>query len=554
MFKLKRIAVALGFICSAQYALAAEFAQGMSPATSALQEAAQQEMAAAPAQPTAQTAGEMAQAFLDRQGQSTGLVPVKREDGKEEILCIAVGTYTHPATAQTISTIRNVGTMTAILNAKADIAKTLASKVSADIASLMPENTGLGTEYDQKKEELENEIEALLAEYQQAAAEAERAESGQVGGLNPEDALAEGVSAILSKFDVKVDAAKLKQENAQKIQALKERAEQLDQKRAQLNKMLQDLQGQLNSEERSTVQVLANAVLTGAVVVNSYESLIDGQYEVSVILSWSSPQERFIRALTQNQPVSPDAFKPTTKKNLNEYVISTKWERVAGGRWIVANDGTPHLFAVGTAELRDNNANAKRKAAALAQTNAMGNLAMSLYSDVTANQQARAIVQNINDGKGGEIAQTAEEIAQRLQASVQNLVVQGANKVREVVAVSPLTGRKTQICVYEFSPAANKVAKEQFNRQRDTAVEMGKAQQQLRGYVDETKRIIEQADKDASAYAAGQAATQRSAAQAAAQQSAAPQAASGAPAAAANPNAPLLNSSFGGEGEEDFQF
>ena len=161
-------------------------------------------------------------------------------------------------------------------------------------------------------------------------------------------------------------------------------------------------------------------------------------------------------------------------------------------------------------------------------------------------------MQNLQDGKGGEDVQTANEVAQELVAKVKNLQIQGASRVFEDLRTSPLTGKPTYVCVYEYSPVGKKLAKKLFDQQRDTAVEMGKDQQRTRGYYEESMNQIQDARTSEAAYEEGRAQAAESAARGAAAQGAAGSSASSA--GGASQDGSLRNSSFGGEGEEDFTF
>lgn len=545
MFKLKHLAVALAAICSAQMACAVEFAQGMSPSTASLQEAALDAHAGAaqaPAVHQAASAQKQAKDWLAKLGMI---------EGETDSTVIQIGVYTQKATARTISTVRNVGTMAAILDAKAKIIRFLQTSASAEIMNTMPTNDAFGTEYDRQKAELEKQIEDLMSEYELALSEIDQEKSKQAAGITYDEVLKDGLVSCLKKHDIEIDPDDFSGKAASRIAELQKTADSIDKRLDELVKLQQELKGRLNNEQSSTIEILSSMVLTGAVVVNSYESLIDNQYEVAVVVSWSAPQERFIRSLLGIEgDFKP--FKPTTKKSRADYINKTRWERVAGGRWIVSNDGVPRLYAVGTAELRNNQSSTKTAARALADTNALGNLALALQSDVAARQSARAKVQNLQDGKGGEDVQTANEVAQELVAKVKNLQIQGASRVFEDLRTSPLTGKPTYVCVYEYSPVGKKLAKKLFDQQRDTAVEMGKDQQRTRGYYEESMNQIQDARTSEAAYEEGRAQATESAARGAAAQGAAGSSASSA--GSASQDGSLRNSSFGGEGEEDFTF
>lgn len=560
-FKLKALVAAVAAIAAAQSALAVEFAQGVSGTTSALQEAALQDGAAAQKAPAAQMkpASVQADEWLQRHGMVRGETVRPGASGEPESLVIQVGVFTQKTSARTLSTVRNVGATAAVLDAKAQIIRFLQTSASASITNVMPKNDAFGTEYDRQKADVENQINDLMAEYELALEEVDKEKSRLVAGITYDDLMKNGISACLAKYGVEIDPSDFEGKTRERIAELEKQAKVIDERLDGLTKLQQELKGKLNNEQNTETELLSSMVLTGAIVVNSFESLIDNQYEVAVVVSWSAPQERFIRSLIGYEG-KPQPFKPTSKKTREEYVNSMRWERVSGGRWIVSKDGVPRLYAVGAAELRNNQSHTKTAARQLANTNAMANLALALQSDVMSHQMARARVQNLKDGKGGEEVQTAEEIASQLSASVKNLQIQGASLVVDKIATSPLTGKPVHICVYEYSPVGKKLAKELFDKQRDTAVEFGKDQQQMRGYYDESRAQIDAARQDQASYeegrsdAAASAAAAQAASQSAGSTTGAAAATSGSAPAGVNADGSLKNSAFGGEGEEDFAF
>ena len=550
-FKLKVLIATIATIWAAQSAIAVEFAQGFSSSTTALQEAALNEDASmknAPA-PQVKSATQQANEWLARHGMSPGELKRTGPSGQEESIVIQIGSYVQKATASTVSTVRNVGTMAAILDAKAQIIRFLQTQASASITNVMPRNDAYGTEYDRQRADLEVQIEKLKNDYVLQLAEIDKEKSKQFSNVTYDDFVKEGVTACLAKYNVSIDFTKLEEKAAARLAELEQQAKTLDGQLAELTKLQAELKGKLNSEQNSQAELLSSMVLMGAVVVNSFESLIDNEYEVAVVISWSTPQERFIRSLIGYEG-NPHPFKPTSKKTREEYINSLRWERVAGGRWIVTKDGVPRLYAVGTAELRNKQSHTKAAARALANTNAMSNLAMALQSDVASHQKARERVQNLQDGKGGEEVQVAKEIAQEVSAGVKNLQIQGASLVFDQLRTSPLTGRPTHVCVYEFSPLGKKLSRKLFDSQRDIAVEFGKDQQRIRGYNDESQKQIEEARQDPAAYQDGRSA----AAAGMASGTNAGTSASLTDNRSGGTNSTLRNSSFGGEGDEDFTF
>lgn len=551
MFKLKPILAALSCICLMQTAQAAEFVKEVSSTTVELQNQAVE----APLQTLgAMPADTQAKRWLQRANKIEGAYPTVRPDGSKEFNVIYVGTYRQKASLSTISDVRAMGAMVAQLNAKTKLVKFLNSQVSADVGSTIPQRTPMETEYDKQLSKAEAEIKELLGELEVAVRELDAEKADQIGGISMDDLLVQGIAESLAAKGISLDLDKAEAESAKRIQALQARISTLDAKIGKLKEEQKKLVGALQDEQTSSMQLLSSMVVMGAVTVNSFESFIDGEYVCSVVIVWSPAQERFLRSVLGYDRSEPK-LKPTTGKTLNEYVYKIKWETVSGGRWIVDKDGVPHLFAVGISEIDNNRTSTQNRARSMAEADAVVNLALSLQSDVQTQLGAQRKVQNLKGKDNTDDVQSASALAQEMKASVKELSISGAQTVIDEQRVSPLTGRKVHVHVLEFSPLGHKTALDLFDAQKQAAEDVGRAQQEIKGYINESKAQIEEARRDAEAYARGAAAAREGGRDA--QAGAAQQGGVQAGAQAGTPTSvdgKLGNSSFGGEGGEDFQF
>lgn len=545
MFKIKPIITALSCICLIQTAQAAEFAKEVSTTTVELQNQAM----AAPQQ-AQQTQGStpahvQATAWLRKVNKIEGANPSVRPDGSQEFNVIYIGSYRQKASLRTISDVRAMGGMVAQLDAKAKLVKFLNSQVSADIQSSIPQRTPMETEYDKQLVKAEGEINALLGELEEAVRDLDKEKANQIGGISMDDLMVQGIAQSLAARGIMLDLANAKSESAKRIQELQSRITTLDGKLKTLKEEQKKLVGALNEEQTSSMQLLSSMVVTGAVTVNSFESYVDGEYECAVVIVWSPAQERFIRSVL-GLDRSDLRIKPTTGKTLNEYVNKINWETVSGGRWIVDKEGVPHLFAVGVSEIENNRTSTQNRARGMAEADAVTNLALSLQSDVKTQMEAQRKVQNLKGKNNEDDVQSASALAKEMKASVKDLSVSGAQTVIDEQRISPLTGRKVHVHVIEYSPLGHKTALDLFDAQKEAAVEVGRGQQEIKGYINESKAQIESARQDAEAYARGEGG------QAADAGSQSVGAQTTETSASADPK--LGNRSFGGEGSEDFQF
>ena len=547
MFQFKMIAAALAAAWLIQPAAAAEFGQGVAPATVELQAAAVAQPAPA-ADVKSVDAETQANAWLRKAGKRVGITSTEREDGSTEEQIISIGTARMPANAATISSVRTMGGMTATLDAKAQVVQILNTSASASVAMKTPE-TGLNTQFDQEVASMQEELAVLQEQLAAALADVDQEKANQVGSISMDVLLEKGVIASLEARGINLSAMDLKAESKARIQELESKARDLDGQVKALQKQIEAKKGELKEERTSSIDRLAQMVLTGAVVVNSFESYENGTYTVSVVVVWSPAQERFMRAIVGVPGAAQKLeFKPTTGKTLDEYIATMPWEMVSGGRWIIDRDGVPHIFGVASSEMLNNNPSTINRAKSLSNLNALHGLVMALKSDVMAHDGAKAKQQTLNNGKGGDESQTVESLAKEISAKVENMPLQGASAVLSEVRTSPFTGRKMYVTVMEYSPVSREAAQRTFAKQRDAAIDVNRAEQQTRGYIDGSLKQIRDAATDAQAYAEGQAQAAGEAvnrtygSRGAAQQQ------------PAQPAGRIENKSFGGAGDEDFKF
>ena len=520
-------------------AIAAEFASQPAQATVELQTVAMEE---APATGVA-SAGDKARAWLRKAGKHEGANETILSDGTKETSLIYIGTYKQTANSRTVGGVRAMGAMVAALNAKVEIAKFLNSDVSAEIRYEMPQATPTQTEFEKQRDSLTAAINDMLGAYEDAVRELDAAKADQIAGISMNDVLKASVSAAIEKLDLHLDVDKLSRESAERLERLRTRIKELD---AQLKKLKADqekLAGTLNSKAMSTLDQLASMVITGAVVVNSWESMQNGTYECAVAVVWSPAQERFMRS-TLGLDRSPVRLKPTTSKTLTQYLEANegRWQNIAGGRWFVDCDGIPHLIAVGAHELKSDQPFEEKQGMRFAGADAMHYLALALQADTNFQLRAERKDFDVKKADGSSEAQIAESLAETVNASVKNLKLQGVTRVYEGTLPSPVSTRKLAVVVYEFSPLGKQMAENNFKTMTKSAQDIGRAQNELKGYINESQKKIDAARSDVSAYNRGQGqASQNTAAETGSSTT-------------SSQSGRLRNSSFGGDGEEDFKF
>ena len=490
MFKMKALAAVIMSTLLVDGAMAAEFAKEMSPVTVQLSNAAVEEKVKEPA--SSQLPRDLAKQWIRKHGMSLG----SNENG----VFIAVAWDVQDAKPRQMANARALGAMTAQLKAKSEIAKYLNANASAEVLYLCPSTTKM-TEFDVAKKKLQDDLNDLMDEYKDAVASLDAEKANRIGDISMDELFKEGLTASLKECGIDFNIRGLEAKSRQRLAELKENVKLLEAQLEDIRKQAEELAGTLNNERKSETEILAEMIVSGAVVVNSWERYENGQYEIAVVVVWSPSQERFIRSVL-GMDKEPIALKPTSGKSRAEYINGLDWHLVAGSRWFVDRDGNPHLFGIGMEELRDKKASTLERAEIMADSDAWSNLTMALQADVKFQQEAYRKSQDIATKDGGNETMDVSSAAREMKAAA-NLKLRGVSTVFDGVYPSPVTNRDVYVKVVHINPLSVRSALEKFNGQIGLAREVGKAQQQFKGYVNQSIANVEAARNDAESYAQG---------------------------------------------------
>lgn len=541
MFKMNAFAAVIMSALLVDGAMAAEFAKEMSPTTVELQQASvEKKVTSASSVPASKLA-------------ENWLRDCKKTPGYRNGVFIAVGSFQQAANPFNMTDVRALCNSAAQLNAKAKIAQFLNTKASASIRHTIPPKSTEMTEYDKAKAELNKQLNALLGDYHDALSAVDAEKANQLAGISMDELYMAGLAATLQKYGISLDIQGLKAESKRKLEDLQNRVKNLETQLEGIKLQAETLANSLNNEQASETQLISQMLLSGAVVVNSWESFIGGKLEVAVVVVWSPAQERFIRSVL-GIDTEPVKLSTKSKKSFEDYVYGVDWERVAGTRWFVDSDGTPHLFGVGIEEIRDQNSSTLEIAKGMAESDAWKNLALALYGDVKAQSIAKRKVQNVRNEKGNDEVHSVSGLARDVQNAVKDLTVVGVSTVSEGVRPSPITNRDVYVTVVHVDPLSVRDGHEMRNRQFDIARDIGKAQQELKGNIDQNFANVKSAHNDAESYARG---VDQANAQAAERKNTEQNIGNGGrdgSRISSSGNTRMREGSFGGAGAEDFSF
>lgn len=488
---------------------------GVSPATDALREeyartqqpaapaAATAPAAAAPAAPApniVKSSEDLASEFID-----AALAAGQLSDGlgwnEQQKNFVAIGTAYLPMkglTPDDFVRLRSMKFTEAALNAKRDTIQFIRTDISVENLVTLP-NTGLGTEYDKANERLRTEIERTSRELESLLAEVDRDKAFEVGGISLEDLAVESFTSVCERYIGNIDTDKLTEKQSARLAVAMKTVSELETRLKDLRAKAEELRGQLTQENVNTVETFASMPLLGAMTIGSFESVVDGTYSVSVVLSWSSAQERFVRSVVEKKPMQ---LKPG-KTSVGEYLRGIDFSKALGGRKFLDDKGQVHIIGFGAWPITGNSSAARRASEGQARLQAQSLIALALRGDISAHELAQSKGQELRGKAGMTETQVSENFAQQLSESVSNMQLQGVNKRAGKVVQDPFTGQRMTVVAMSMSVGDSLAAAKLESSNYESAAKQTQANQESRGRKDGMSSELDRLSKDATAYNEG---------------------------------------------------
>ena len=185
-----------------------------------------------------------------------------------------------PSTNPDFLNIRALKSFEANISAKGDIISYIRTELSAEDIVTIP-SSGLSTEFDEKKYNLELKLQSKINKYRRAALNYDKKLNSNFASINDisiSSVMAGPLSDFISKLNIKVNFDENK-----KAKALKKAENELLAVETEINELrgLAKLQGQISQENTSTVKPLSSTTLVGA-FQGFFEFFVDGQYEIAI--------------------------------------------------------------------------------------------------------------------------------------------------------------------------------------------------------------------------------------------------------------------------------
>ena len=414
---------------------------------------------------------------------------------------------TDPATNPDFINIRALKSFEANISAKGNIISYIRTSMSAEDIVTIP-SSGLSTEFDDKKYNIELKLQSKINKYKKAAINYDKTLKSNFSNIDDmyiSALIAEPLSQFISKLNIKIDTSGNKKAITLKNAEKELLAIQIEIK--ELKELAKKLQGQLSQENISSVKPLSSMTLVGAFQVAHFESFVDGQYEIAVIKMWSPKQEQRALALMKGIPInlSPGNL------SIKEYIKSTNWASAIGGRKFIDDKGEFFLFGIGATPIKGKSSAQMRTAKGRAELFAQKELAIALKGDITLSREAKDKLQEIINSDGSTENQIASSFAEKISQKLENIQIQGASKRYSDIVTHPITNQKMYVAVYSLSVSSTQNARAMEASQYAASVNMIMENKISKGVKASNDKSINKTKKDTASFEKGKKASYKKA-------------------------------------------
>lgn len=376
-----------------------------------------------------------------------------KSDPSLRIIQNGLGSFTGLQPGSDLFIARNESMNRAMLNAKANIIKTINQKITAEQIVKTP-FTGLSIDekIDMQAQSLRNEWSQLDAETKvlgteyKAMTQAVLTSSSEdnLQGLTTADRVNSFFDAVVKKLNESYDPVNAEAAKKAKFENLKS---QLTQKRAafissvnkldDLQKDLENIQNQAVSE--TSVQSLSSMPLYGASTMmhlDCYDAKERSIYTMAKVI-WTPKLHEEARAILLNETVDL----PPGKKSFDDHIYDLDISQLLGSYRYIDDTGTPWFYSIRSADYTIGNPSTIED-----RTNlfAAGQAVLAVYAEVKTSSNAKAAVAN---SESARTSVTVSQFSQQQSQKAQNLNIFGLSNARSEIVISPITNREEYVTV-----------------------------------------------------------------------------------------------------------
>jgi hypothetical protein len=379
------------------------------------------------------------------------------------------------------------------LTAQGQLINSIYSTFEASSVFEMPGNP-LDSRFKTQRDTLEKQMRDLQARIRDAtnsvdqatAAEIQNKMSG-VDGVKFVDRANALLNAVITAIDDKYSAERLAQQKDAEIQrkaatleAIKKEAkaglDALQQQLDRLNDELREELAKVNASLTTDVKRSSSMPLMGATVVDMAESLIDGKYQVAIVMKWSKKNEKFARAILTGQALKDD---PAPGRSLPDWLGKIDRGTIAGSRVFTDENGDRWFIGIGSYPTLKGGVQSTvaQTAASLKSDRA---LMFSLVANAAAHEQLSGQT-NISGSAGKEEFESMLSVQKNLSAKIEKTAIPNKRVLVNRTAMNDITGQEVWVVVTAVNATSSQRALDDLRKSFANVIDVTRYQAGIQG-------------------------------------------------------------------------
>lgn len=375
--------------------------------------------------------------------------------------------------------------MELLLNAKAEIIKTICTKMSAERVLMLPANP-IRRQLEKEETAIKDQIVYMKKLLDEAGVKVDEAKLN-TKRLSVPELMAAIADVFKSDYAAKIDAAK-KEEYKIALEDYNKLKKNYEAFVASAKKFQSKMDEDLQKKGHADISLTSSMQIHGCTIVDQAEGAFiqDGKwkYQISVTYSWSEEAQRAAEAILAGKATKFVEGRHTIVDWLDHYAkVDPNEGGLAdwmGPRTYIDNNGDMWYLGIYAAPVLDN-AIEDEKALKAAALLARAEVGFALYSNIATSNAYETLQLDVNvDGE--TVTKRLQDYSEKTRESFRDLMLYGVAKVGPTYNLTHSTGHKIHVVVYGVN-ASNAQSMKSIRKNADElAIKINTIQEEERGY------------------------------------------------------------------------
>lgn len=391
-----------------------------------------------------------------------------------------------------------------LLNAKAEIIKTIYSSMSAERILEIPENP-IAKQVAEEKGNIEKRIEASRKQLEKLGVDLDEAATNKKGMTMSE--LMASISAWFVKSDKENVAAKYDADKKEVYANAKVEFERAKEEYEGMLEKVETARGQITKQLTSKIVLVSSLQIHGCTVLQQADSVSNKngkyQYEICILYSWSGERMAASQCVLAAKPLKLKPGKNTVQKWLAKKRTSGALSDWIGPRSYIDKNGDLWFMGIALAPCSDN-ADQEEQNLKIARLEARAEVGYSIYADAATYQGVNKLMQGKDRKNIGFADQYSiyKAYHEHSMERFNDLNLYGLGKLGEY-RVKDATGQDVYAVIYGINASTAKAMRNIRDKMHVAGLEINSLQEFERGRIQRMDQQIKASRNNAAVRTAG---------------------------------------------------